>query len=183
MIKQISIVVLLLIFTTSADFVIKGKVKKRNTVIKINESSPPRCYVNNSVFRNNDTLRRIVFAAKYIFTGKISSEVNKRRGVKRKLFKVLVRRVLKGDFSDLSDVFNVETRTFNSSNRAFVTVDGGRWKRNCWSQQGSAALLFSKDESSSTLKLLIDPVPMNLDNVRRVKALLRGIELYKILNG
>lgn len=175
MIKATSIVVLLLIFTTSADFVIKGKVKKRNTVIKINDITPPRCYANNSVFRNNDTLRRIVFTSKYIFTGKIASEVRKRGKVRRKIFKVFVRRVLKGDVGALSDVLYFETRTLNSSNRAYVLVEGKSWRRGCVAPpQGWAALMFSGGEFSSPLKLLIDPVPTNLETVRRVKTALRG---------
>lgn len=178
MIKATSIIVFLLIFTASADFVLKGKVKKRNTVIKINETTPPSCFANNSVFRNNDTLRRIVFASKYIFTGKISSVVRKRGKVRRKIYKVFVRRVLKGDVGVLSDVLYFETRTQNSSNRAYVFVEGKSWRRGCMSPpRGWAALLFSGGEFSSPLKLLVDPVPTNLESVRRVKTALRGKKL------
>lgn len=173
---------LALIFTTDADFVIKGKVRKRNTVIKINDISPLRCYGSNSILRNNDTLKRIVLASKYIFTGKISGELRRKRGkVKKKIFKVFVRRVLKGDVGDLSDAINFETRTFNSSNRAYVFVEGKSWKKDCSSgfQLGSAALLFSGGEFDSPLKLLVDPVPMKLEYVRRVKAVIKGIYIYK----
>lgn len=176
MIKPIWIALLLLIFTTDADFVIKGKVRKRNTVIKINDISPPRCYGSNSIFRNNDTLKRIVFASKYIFTGKISSEARRKRGkVKKKIFKVFVRRVLKGDVGGLSDVLNFETRTLNSSNRAYVFVEGKSRKKECTVlPQGWAALLFSGGNFDSPMKLLVDPVPMNLEGVRRVKAVIKG---------
>lgn len=176
MIKVTSIVVLLLIFTTSADLVIKGKVRKRNTVIKINDVTPPRCYANHSMFRNNDTLGRIVSASKYIFTGKISSEGARKRGkVRRKIFKVFVRRVLKGDVGVLSDVLYFETRTLNSSNRAYLFVEGKSRRRGCESPpQGWAALMFSGGEFTSPLKLLVDPVPTNLETVRRVKIALKG---------
>lgn len=176
MLKQILILVLVLIFITDADFIVKGKVKKRNTIIKINDNFPPRCF-NNSVFRNNDTLKRIVFASKYIFTGKISSEQKRKRGkFQRVIFKVFVRRILKGDVGALSDILNFETRTLNSSNRAYLLAESS-WNRRCSGSlagQGWAALLFSGEEFSSPLKLLIEPVPTNLESIRRVKALIKG---------
>lgn len=180
MLKQTLIVVFVLIFITDADFIVKGKVKKRNTIIKINDNFPPRCFNNNSVFRNNDTLKRIVFASKYIFTGKISSEQKRKRGkFKRVIFKVFVRRILKGDVGALSDILNFETRTLNSSNRAYLLAESS-WNRRCPGSsagQGWAALLFSGEEFSSPLKLLIDPVPSNLESIRRVKALIKGNNL------
>lgn len=173
MLKPILIIVFVLIFITDADFIVKGKVKKRNTVIKINDHFPPRCFNNNTVFRNNDTLKRIVFTSKYIFTGKISSEQKRKRG-NRSIYKVFVRRILKGDVGALSEILNFETRTFNSSNRAYLLAES-RSKRGCvGNAQGWAALLFSGAEFTSPLKLLIDPVPSNLDSVRRVKALIKG---------
>ncbi|CAD0194847.1 unnamed protein product [Chrysodeixis includens] len=181
MLKQILIVVFVLICITDADFIVKGKVKKRNTIIKINTDSPPRCFNNNSVFRNNDTLKRIVFASKYIFTGKISSEQKRKRGkFKRVIFKVFVRRILKGDVGALSDILNFETRTLNSSNRAYLLAESNSWSRRCAGSsagQGWAALLFSGEEFSSPLKLLIDPVPTNLESIRRVKALIKGNQI------
>lgn len=167
----------LFILAPEAEFVIKGKVKKRNTVIKINENFPPSCFYNNSIFKNNDTLKRVVFASKYIFTGKISSFQKKRRGnekFKRNVFKVFVRRVLKGDIGALSDILNFETRTTNSSSRAYVFAEGGAVRKGCaGASNGWAALMFSR-EFSSPLKLLIDPVPTSLESVRRIKAVLRG---------
>lgn len=177
MLKPIVIVVVFVfICITNADFVVKGQVKKRNTVIKINDYSPPRCFKDNSIFRNNDTLKRIVFASKYIFTGKISSEQKRKRGkFRRSIFKVFVRRILKGDVGALSEILNFETRTFNSSNRAYLLAEGRSLKHSCVSNsQGWAALLFSAEEFTSPLKLLVDPIPTNLDGVRRVKALIKG---------
>lgn len=175
----IIIILSLFIFTADTDFIIKGKVKKRNTVIKINANFPPRCFYNNSVFKNNDTLKRIVFASKFIFTGKISSVQKRRRGnekIKRNVFKVFVRRVLKGDVGGFSDILNFETRTSNSSSRAYTFVEGGVVNKGCKSaSHGWAALMFSREELSSPLKLLIDPVPSSLEYVRRVKAAIRGI--------
>lgn len=182
MLKQILIIVFVLILITKADFIVKGQVKKRNTVIKINDNSPPRCFNNNSVFRNNDTLKRIVFESKYIFTGKISSEQKRKRGkLKRSIFKVFVRRILKGDVGALSEILNFETRTFNSSNRAYLLAESHSAKRGCvGNSQGWAALLFSGEEFTSPLKLLVDPVPSNLDIVRRVKAIIKGNYYHKL---
>lgn len=182
MLKPITILVLVLIFMTTADFIVKGNVKKRNTVIKINDNFPRRCLNNNSVFRNNDTLKRIVLESKYIFTGKISSEQKRKRGkFKRSIFKVFVRRVLKGDFGALSEILNFETRTFNSSNRAYLLAESSAWRRGCVGHsQGWGALLFSA-EFSSPLKLLVDPVPSNIDIVRRVKSAIKGNYCFNLL--
>lgn len=166
----------LLVILTDANFVIKGNVKKRNTVIKINDNFPPPCFYNNSIFRNNGTLRRIVFASKYIFTGKISSVQRRRRdnGKPRSVIKVFIRRVLKGDIGAFSDILNFETRTKNSSSRAYVFAEGKIWQRRCaGASQGWAAIMFSADYSSP-LKLLTDPVPSSLDVVRKVKAMIKG---------
>lgn len=177
----ITLLLLFIIFATTADFIIKGKVKKRNTVIKINENFPPPCFYNNSIFKNNETLQRVVLASRYIFTGKISSVQKRRRGNekwKRNLFKVFVRRVLKGDVGALSDILNFETRTSNSSSRAYVLAEGEEVHRGCSAaSKGWAALLFS-EEFSSPLKLLINPVPSSLEHVRRVKSVIKGNLLY-----
>lgn len=169
-----SLVLLLISLSIHAEFLIREKVRKRNTVIKINKD-PPTCYYNNSLFKNVDSLRRIVAASKYIFTGKISSVHNKRRAGKytRNVFKVFVRRVLKGDIKELSELLNFETRTSNASSRAFIIAEGVRWKK-CAGSQGWAALLFAGDSFVSQLKLITDPVPSSLDKVRRVKTLIKG---------
>lgn len=166
------------LLTTDADFVIKGKVKKRNTIVKVNDNFPPPCFYNNSIFKNNETLERIVFSAEYIFTGKISSVQKRRRenGRTRSVFKVFIRRVLKGDIGEFGDLLNFETRTSNSSSRAFLFAEGGHWRKGCAGPGGWAALLFG-EEYSSPLRLLVDPIPTNLVHVRRVKAAIKGIAL------
>ncbi|CAG4989982.1 unnamed protein product [Colias eurytheme] len=163
----------LLIFPAHSQFIIKGKVKKRNTIIKVENSFSPTCY-NVSVLENVDSLKRLVYSSRYIFTGKISRVQTRKRGIeksKRSVFKVLVRRVLKGDISVLSDLFNFERRTRNSTDFAYVVEGSGR-KGPCVSR-GWAAILFA-ERLSSPVKLLIDPVPLTLDRVRRVKLAIKG---------
>ncbi|KPI94914.1 hypothetical protein RR46_11918 [Papilio xuthus] len=169
-----SLVLLLISLSTHAEFLIREKVRKRNTAIKINKD-PPTCYYNNSLFKNVDSLRRIVAASKYIFTGKISSVHNKRRAGKytRNVFKVFVRRVLKGDKEELSELLNFETRTSNASSRAFIIAEGVRWKK-CAGSQGWAALLFGGDSFVSQLKLITDPVPSSLERVRQDTGSIKG---------
>lgn len=174
MTKIIFILILFVFVSIDASFVIKGKVKKRNTIIKINDNFPPPCFYNNSIFKNNNTLKRIVFSAEYIFTGKISSvQKRSKNGRSRSVFKVFIRRVLKGDIGEFGDLLNFETRTSNSSSRAFLFAEGGYWRKGCAGASGWAALLFG-EEFSAPLKLLVDPIPTNLDHVRRVKAAIKG---------
>ncbi|CAH2050480.1 unnamed protein product, partial [Iphiclides podalirius] len=160
-----------------AEFLIREKVRRRNTVIKVDGDAAPPCYYNNSLFKNVDSLKRIVAQSKYIFTGKISSVHSKRRAGKSRgnIFKVFVRRVLKGDIEGLSDLLNFETRTSNSSSRAFVFAEGTRWRKCGQASRGWAAILFSGNGFASPLKLLVDPVPSALERVRRVKVLIRGV--------
>lgn len=162
-----------LIFFTAAEFSMKGNLKKRNAVIRAENNLLSTCY-NSTVFKTVNSLKRVVFASRYIFTGKISSVRSGKRGAersKRSIFKVYVRRVLKGDSGALSDLLNAETT--NSSNRASLLAEGGQWKTVCSAVKGRPAILFS-ERLSSPLKLLIDPVPLSADRVRRVKTLIKG---------
>lgn len=161
------------IFFAAAEFSMKGNLKKRNTVIRAENNLLSTCY-NSTGFKTVNSLKRVVFASRYIFTGKISSVHSGKRGVeksKRSIFKVYVRRVLRGDSSALSDLLNA--RTANSSGRASLLAEGGQWKNVCSTVKGRPAILFS-ERLSSPLKLLIDPVPLSADRVRRVKTLIKG---------
>lgn len=169
------IAALILLAVTKADFTVNGKVKKRNTIIKIPDQFPSACTSDISTFKNNGTFRRIVDSSKYIFVGKISS-VQKRNAprvkTKRVVLKVFLRRVLKGDIDSLSEILNFETRTSRSSNRGYVNVESVV-RKGCGGQAGGPALFFVKS-FSSPLQLLLAPVPSTLERVRRVKAVLKG---------
>lgn len=175
MTKLITVIILTVfaqtIFPVNSEFAIKGKVKKRNTIIRA-DNNVSTCYYNGSMFKNIDSLRRVVAQSKYIFTGKISKfqSVENKRG--RRTFKVFVRKILKGNVGGLSDVLNFETRTNRSSNRAYILAEG-YWKV-CGSSRGWAAILFSGGPFVTPLKLLIEPVPITRERVKRVKALIKG---------
>lgn len=164
----------LLFSLTDAEFNIKGNVKKRNTIFRADNSFLSTCY-NSTIFKNVNTLRRIVLASKYIFTGKISSVQSRKRGaekLKRSILKVFVRRVLKGDISELSDLLNYKTRTTNSSSRVILLVEGGQWTNMCVAK--GPAILFG-ESLSAPLKLLVDPVSLSFDRVRKVKKAIKGM--------
>ncbi|XP_028042917.1 uncharacterized protein LOC114252585 [Bombyx mandarina] len=175
--RQIYIFVLVLIFATCTDLTKRDKFRKRNTIIKANGNFTPRCPYDNTVLRhNNDTLRQLVVSSKYIFTGKISSVQKRKRGkVKGSVFKVYIRRVLKGDVDFLSDILNFETRTFNSSNRAYILAESRSLKPRCAGVVRRGAALFFSREFSYPLKLLVDPVPSNIDTVRKIKSIIKGM--------
>ncbi|VVC98299.1 unnamed protein product [Leptidea sinapis] len=86
-------VIISVIISTQCEFILKGKVKKRNTIIKIENGFSPKCSSNVSIFENIDELRRIVFSSKYIFTGKISRVETRKRAVgkSKSVFKVLIK--------------------------------------------------------------------------------------------
>ncbi|CAF4793499.1 unnamed protein product [Pieris macdunnoughi] len=163
----------LIILPSQSQFLIKGKVKKRNTVIQFENNISSTCH-NDSVLDNVESVKRIVDSSRFIFTGKISQVQTRMYGIersKRTVFKVLIRRVLKGDLSVLSDLLNFETRTGNST-RSYVFAEGGGTRGLCVSH-GWAAILFG-DRAYSPLRLLVDPVPLTLDRVRRVRSAVQG---------
>ncbi|CAK1540063.1 unnamed protein product [Leptosia nina] len=163
-------VAILVILPAQSQFQIKGSVKKRNTIIKLENSFSSKCY-NGSVLDKGDSLKRIVYSSRFIFTGKIT-RVRTRKREKRSVFRVLVRRVLKGDISVLSDLLNFETGTSNSS-RAYVIAKGGNPLGGLCSSHGWAAILFG-ERLSSPFQLLVDPVPLTLERVRRVRSVIKG---------
>lgn len=170
---------LVLIAITDASFIIKGKVKKRNTIIK---ATDPYCNYDTSLFKNNASLQDVVDASTYIITGKISS-VQKRKVLhdksNRVVYKVLIRRVLKGDLSSLSEILNFETRTSSSSNRGHIYAESSGVKRACASAKAAGwSGIFFATYSSSALQLLVDPIPSSLERARRVKAVIKGTNFH-----
>lgn len=180
------LVTVLVLTIASANFIIKGKVKKRNTIIKVNDQYSNNCNYDTSLFQNNVTLQHIVDSSTYIITGKVSS-VQKRKVLhdrtKRVVYKVLIRRVLKGDLSSLSEFLNFETWTSSSSNRGYIYAEAVSWKRGCRNVNtgGWSAIFFTK-YSASALELLVEPIPSSLERARRVKSILKGIfELFSAI--
>lgn len=174
--KCITIAAIIIIHLTLIDANLKANLKKRNTVIKIYADTEPQQCNHGNLLKNNRTLKRIVNSSFYIVTGKISG-VQKRRKRDGEVFKVFLRRVLKGDVVDFSDVLNFETRTLNSSSRAYVFAqsDGrGGWKKCARALKVGDSALFFVGELESPLKLVADPVPSTLENLKRIKSYLKG---------
>lgn len=162
---------------TSADLYLKENVKKRNTIIKINNDLIPTCY-NTTIFKNVKHLRRIVNASEFIFTGKISNVQRKNNGEENRkgsVFKVYVRRILKDDNGVFSDLLSTNTCK-NSSKSVSLFAEGGPWRKMCSVSKGWSAILFG--ERLSPIKLLIDPIPLNLDRMRGLKAAIKGNFIY-----
>lgn len=161
-----------LFFPIEADIAIKGKVKKRNTVIRVDNNLLSTCYYNRTIFKNTDALTRLIFTSKYIFTGKISTVQSKNIGfkkLKRPVYKVFIRRVLKGDIVGFSNLINYRTQ----SNQTYTLAVGGKWQEECSNTKGWAAILFSKG-LKTPLQLIIDPVPSTIERVGRIRAIIKG---------
>lgn len=174
---HILLIFFILFHTTKTEFNIKENFKKRNTIFRANDNFVTECY-NSTIFKRINSLKHIVFISEYVFTGKISSVQSRRRGAEksiRNIFKVYVRRVLKGNIGDLSDLLNIETISRNSSKRAYllVEIESSQWKKYCSSSKGWPAILFGEN-FSSPLSLVINPVPLSIDRVRKVKTAIKG---------
>lgn len=179
--RTIVLILLTLAVIANSDVKLKGKVRKRNTVIT--NKSVPNCYYNDSLYVNKN-LFSTVSASKYIFTGKISNVRRLKKGLKfhkerYDVFKIYVRRVLSGDMGELSKIINFETRTVNSSNKAYVFAERAI-SRTCLEvpQVGWLALMFSDGRVSSSLNLVTDPLPLNAEYVKKVKAFIKGMFVW-----
>lgn len=151
----------------------------------------PLCISNHTFIYENRTLMNAVKVSKLIFSGKILKVHSIKKGMKFSqegyIFKVYVRRVLKGDVGELSEVINFETRTANSSNRAYVFAERLVASKTCAFSShirvGRLALLFADGNLTTPLNLVTDPLPLNAEYVRRVKSVLKGkILLIEIIH-
>lgn len=183
---------------------IKGRVRKRNSrnPYKTHSSTLPYCQFNTTVIENTDLLLKTIEESKFIFTGKVLNLRNAPRnsrlarkgvGSDKHIFKIFIRRVLKGDLNELGDVHFEPTHKKNFNG---VTVYVARDKpigENCMPSprvRYSAIFLAeremndddddedyeeNRDANKEGLRLVVDPVPLSLYHLDRVNAAVKGI--------
>lgn len=169
-----------------AEIRIRGKVRKRSSAQRRHRAILPPCPFNETIIENEWSLMEAIGKSKYIFTGKILN-VKKYRAMqdsrkRSNLYKVHLRRVLKGDMSEL--------RTFVKSEGSPETLSGSvlsaerpRARDSCapGPRPRLSGIFFSNVGYNPAirgpmthLQLLTDPVPLTLYHLDRINAAVKG---------
>lgn len=170
---------------------IRGKVKKRNTVVVRKTVNASECALKETITNDYEILLSVVSEAKYVFTGRILNvkKIKRNDGRARKvyqLFKVYIRQVLKGVIDDLKKYVTFgQHRTLNSG---VVILElllenrcGFRFKRR------SSAIFLSDDVYRMTnhkkmkLRLLKEPVVLTNLSFDKVRESLKGKNFHLLL--
>lgn len=184
----------------------KGRVRKRNSrklSFRSHRNTHPFCQFNTTLIENADILLRTVEQSKYIFTGKVLNVrhapriPNTGRRKDQHIYKIFIRRVIKGELNDLSDVHFEATRkkSFNGAT-VFVTRERKPGEQCEPSPRVRYSAIFLADRtddddddfededesynderrpSSGGLTLVVDPIPLSLYHLDRINAAVKGM--------
>lgn len=176
----------------------KGKVRKRNSRNQFQDytSTLPYCPFNTTVIENTETLLKTIQASKYIFTGKVLNLRNVphnsrygRAGDKH-IFKIFIRRVLKGNLNELDDVHFEPTHKKNFNGATVYVLRDKYSNENCTPSPrvrysaiflADSKIRFEDDDYDQDhdirkegLRLVVDPVPISLYHLDRINAAVKG---------
>lgn len=184
---KLQFLVLLLYYFTliSAQFRLKGVVKKRHTAYRKKDINGPKCVLNETITNDYEILSSAVSESKYIFTARVLSVKKIKRGSKPNVkvfmaYKLYIRLVMKGNIEELkSHVFSGDERTLNG---AIVFVDWLRTNKCAYRLYRHSSGIFLSDGSyeeasgkgNRRLRLLNEPLPLSLYDLDRVNAALKG---------
>lgn len=175
----------------------KGKVRKRNSRNQFHDyiSTLPYCPFNTTVIEDTELLLKTIQASKYIFTGKVLNLHNVPRNSRfgrsgdKHVFKIFIRRVLKGNLNELADVHFEPTHKKNFNGATVYVLRDKHSDENCTPSprvRYSAIFLAdskinfedeydeSHDVGSEGLRLVVDPVPLSLYHLDRINAAVKG---------
>ncbi|KAI5640608.1 agrin-like isoform X2 [Phthorimaea operculella] len=166
------------------EFRIRGKVRKRYTAHRRHREILPPCHFNETIIDDEWSLMEAIGKSKFIFTGKVL-HVRKLKGLEDKrsnLYRVYLRRVLKGDLGELKGFVKVEgiDETLTGS-----TVMAERPRAREWcapAPRPRLSAIFLSDGAftdvlrgpTPRLRLVTDPVPLTLYHLDRINAAVKG---------
>ncbi|KAJ2947922.1 hypothetical protein O0L34_g9715 [Tuta absoluta] len=129
---------------------------------------------STSVTYDRVVLKRITLLSKYIFTGKVYGVSSSRNGTK--IYKVNIRRVLKGDLNDVGVKVRFSSAKSIKFSDATVLVEGPRVK--CPSLRVRTYAIFltekKREEGALKLSLVVEPVLLTLRNIEIIEAAIKG---------
>lgn len=177
--------VIALAIAVGGEIRIKGKVRKRFTPHRRHRAVLPPCSFNETIIEDEWSLMEAIGKSKYIFTGKVLN-VRKIRslddGSRSNMYRVYLRRVLKGRLGDLRTFVKVEGSEETLSGSTLV-VERPHAREACapGPRPRLSAIFLSNGEHaeagrgpSPRLKLITDPVPLTLYHLDRINAAVKG---------
>ncbi|XP_063822042.1 agrin-like isoform X2 [Ostrinia nubilalis] len=163
---------------------IKGKVRKRFTPHRRHRAAQPPCSFNETIIEDEWSLMEAIGKSKYIFTGKVLNvkKVKLEDGSRSNMYRVYLRRVLKGKLGDMRMFVKVEGSEETLSGSTLV-VERPRAKETCapGPRPRLSAIFLSSGEYTAgrgptpRLKLLTDPVPLTLYHLDRINAAVKDL--------
>lgn len=180
--------IITLAIVVGSEIRIRGKVRKRNNVHRRHRAILPPCNFNESLIEDEWALMEAIGKSKFIFTGKVLT-VKKFRSmheiwVKRSnLYRVYMRRVLKGDESDLKMLVKQEGLNVDTLSGSTVIVERPHARESCAPSPrprlsaiflSDGLLVDKKRGPTQHLRLLTDPVPLTLYHLDRINAAVKG---------
>lgn len=167
---------------------IRGKVRKRASYRRHRAVLPP-CPFNQTIIDDEWALMEAIGKSEYIFTGKVLN-VKKFRadgalGKRSNLYKVYMRRVLKGDLDDLKSFVKLEGSYVRRETLSGATLvaEKKRARESCApAPRPRLSAIFLSDGAytqtwrgpSPRLRLLTDPIPLTLYHLDRINAVVKG---------
>ncbi|KAL4712697.1 hypothetical protein ACJJTC_007994 [Scirpophaga incertulas] len=177
--------VIAIVIVIGSEIKIKGKVRKRFSAYRRHRAVQPPCNFNETLIADEWSLMEAIKNAKFIFTGKVLNvrRIKSDRAESRSnLYRVYLRRVLKGSLSDLRMFIKVEgsEETLSGSTLA---VERPQAPKNCapGPRPRLSAIFLSGGQylnpgrgPVSRLQLLTDPVPLSLYHLDRINSAVKG---------
>ncbi|CAG9796553.1 unnamed protein product [Diatraea saccharalis] len=185
--SMVIVYVIAIAIVVGGEIRIKGKVRKRFNSHRRHRAALPPCSFNESIIEDEWSLMEAIGKSKYIFTAKVLN-VKKFKlyddGIKSNLYRVNLRRVLKGSLSDL----RVKEGTGESQSGWTLAVEKIRVLDSCAPgprPRLSAIFLCSGVRADSQrgpsprLQLLTDPVPLTLYHLDRINAAVKAKSTFE----
>lgn len=130
------------------------------------------CNVN--VIYDKVLLKRVTLSSKYIFTGRVFDVYSDNE---TRIYRVFIRRVLKGDFNDTSVDVKLKKSDSIPFSKATILVETSKAFKCRPLRVRTYAIFLIEKKSSDTplrLKLTIEPVLLTLHNIDIIEAVIKG---------
>jgi hypothetical protein len=180
-ISMLIVYVIVAVIMVEGEIKIKGKVRKRFSSPRRHRAAQLPCSFNETIIEDEWSLMEAIRKSEFIFTGKVLHVRRfKAEEGRSNLYRVNLRRVLKGPLSDLRMfVKDGSEETLSGSSLALEQLHAHESCAPGPRPRLSAIFLSGGNRSGSRgavprLQLLTDPVPMTLYHLDRINAAVKG---------
>ncbi|KAH9637669.1 hypothetical protein HF086_009337 [Spodoptera exigua] len=190
--SMVIVYVIALAIVVGGEIRIRGKVRKRYTAHRRHRAVLPPCDFNETIINDEWSLMEAIGKSKYIFTGKVLNvkkfrSEDKLTKKKSNLYTVYLRRLLKGDMSELRMFVKLEGSEDTLSGSTLL-VERPRARESCApAPRPRLSAIFLSDGAyadkgrgpTPRLRILTDPVPLTLYHLDRVNAAVKVRQYIK----